>query len=79
MKSDTDIPKLALAIKKAQKDAAEKPEFKGTVKLVETIDFVRKASESPHPGHVHHESGNAETYFLIGDALGKAMLTLQQK
>jgi hypothetical protein len=79
MKDDTDIPKLALAIKKAQKDAAEKPEFKGTVKLVETIDFTRKAEDSPHPGHVHHEFGNAETYFLIGDALGKAMLSLMPR
>ena len=79
MKGDADIPKLALAIKKAQKEAARKPEFKGTVKLVETIDFVRKANDSPHPGHEHHEFGNAETYFLIGDALGKAMLTLLPK
>ena len=75
-KGDKDIPQAAMAIKKAQKDTAKKPEFKGTVKLVETIDFVRKAEDSPHPGHEHHEFGNAETYFLIGDALGKAMLTL---
>ncbi|MEN9974471.1 MAG: hypothetical protein RLZZ282_477 [Verrucomicrobiota bacterium] len=79
MKDDKDIPQAAMAIKKAQKDAANKPEFKGTVKLVETIDFVRKAEDSPHPGHEHHEFGNAETYFLIGDALGKAMLNLLPK
>jgi hypothetical protein len=79
MKGDKDIPKAALAIKKAQKDAAQKPEFKDTVKLVETIDFVRKANDSPHPGHEHHEFGNAETYFLIGDALGKAMLEIMKK
>ncbi len=79
MKGDKDIPEAAMAIKKAQKDAAKKPEFKGTVKLVETIDFVRPREDSPHPGHEHHECGNAETYFLIGDALGKAMLTLQPR
>ena len=76
MKGTNDFPPAALAIRNAQKAAAEKPEFKGTVKLVETGDFVRKPEDSPHPGHVHHEYGNAETYFLVGDALGKAMLTL---
>ncbi len=79
MKGANDFPPAALAIRNAQKAAAEKPEFKGTVKLVETGDFVRKPEDSPHPGHVHHEYGNAETYFLVGDALGKAMLTLMQK
>jgi hypothetical protein len=79
MKDDQDIPEEALAIKKAQKNASLKPEFKGTVKTVETFDFVRKASDSPHPGHEHHEFGNAETYFLVGDALGKAMLSLMPK
>jgi hypothetical protein len=79
MKGDKDIPELVMTIKNAQKNAAERPKFKGTVKLVETIDFVRKPEDSPHPGHEHHEFGNAETYFLVGDALGKAMLTLQPK
>ena len=55
------------------------PEFKGTVLLVETGDFVRKPEDSPHPGHGHHEFGNAETYFLVGDALGKGMLKLLPK
>lgn len=79
MKGDKDIPQEALDIKKAQKDAASEPEFKGNVKLVETIDFVRKAADSPHPGHVHHEFGNAETYYLVGDAMGKSMLDLIKK
>ena len=48
-----------------------RPEFKGNVLFVETHDFVRKAEDSPNPGHGHHEFGNAETYFLVGDALGK--------
>ena len=79
MKGDKDIPKLALDIKAAQKAVAGKPEFKGTVKLVETIDYVRKPEDSPHPGHVHHEFGNAETYYLVGDAMGKAMLGIIKK
>ena len=35
-----------------------------------------KPEESPNPGHGHHEFGNAETYFLVGDALGKGMIKL---
>ena len=63
-------------LRKAQAAAAARPEFKGTVLFVETHDFVRKPEESPNPGHGHHEFGNAETYFLVGDALGKGMLKL---
>ena len=79
MKGDKDIPKPALDIKAAQKAVAGMPEFKGTVKLVETSEFVRKPEDSPHPGHVHHEFGNAETYYLVGDAMGKAMLEIIKK
>jgi hypothetical protein len=64
------------AIRKAQADAAVHPEFKGTVVFVETHDFVRKPEESPNPGHGHHEFGNAETYFLVGNALGEGMKEL---
>jgi len=64
------------ALRKAQADAAARPEFKGNVLFVETHDFVRPAKDSPNPGHGHHEFGNAETYFLVGDALGKGMRDL---
>ena len=60
----------------AQRKAAERPEFQGTVLFVETHDFVRKSEESPNPTHGHHEFGNAETYFLVGDSLGKEMVAL---
>jgi hypothetical protein len=63
-------------LRKAQAAAAARPEFKGNVLFVETRDFVRRPEESPNPGHGHHEFGNAETYFLVGDALGKAMIKL---
>ena len=63
-------------LRKAQAAAAGRAEFKGTVLFVETHDFVRKPEDSPHPGHGHHEFGNAETYFLVGDALGKGMVKL---
>lgn len=63
-------------LRKAQAAAAARPEFVGNVVFVETHDFVRKPEESPNPGHGHHEFGNAETYFLVGDVLGKGMRDL---
>jgi len=63
-------------LRKAQAAAATRPEFRGSVLFVETHDFVRTPGDSPNPGHGHHEFGNAETYFLVGDALGKGMKTL---
>ncbi len=66
-------------LRAAQAAAAAKPEFAGNVLFVPTRDFVRQPGDSPNPGHGHHEFGNAETYFLIGDALGKGMLKLLPK
>lgn len=63
-------------LRKAQAAVAEYPEFKGNVIFVPTHEFVRKPEDSPNPGHGHHEFGNAETYFLVGDALGKGMVKL---
>ena len=63
-------------MRKAHANAASRREFKGNVIFVETHDFVRPAQESPNPGHGHHEFGNAETYFLVGEALGKGMIKL---
>ena len=63
-------------LRNAQRKVAERPEFQGNVLFVETHDFVRKPEDSPNPTHGHHEYGNAETYFLVGDALGKGMVTL---
>jgi len=68
----------AMAIRKAQKDAAARPEFAGTVKFVQTHDFVRAEKDSP-TGEGYHEFKNGETYFLIGDAFGKAMKDLLPK
>ena len=69
-------PGARAALRKAQANAAGRPEFKGNVIFVETHDFVRLPEDSPNPGHGHHEFGNAETYFLVGDALGKGMVQL---
>jgi hypothetical protein len=63
-------------LRKAQLAATLRPAFKGNVTFVPTHDFVRPADVSPNPTHGHHEFGNAETYFLVGDSLGKGMLNL---
>ncbi len=65
-------------LREAQAAAARRPEFHGNVVFVPTHDFVRRAEDSPNPGHGHHEFGNAETYLLVGSALGKAMKGLCQ-
>ena len=71
-----DAPGAWATLRKAQANAASRREFKGTVLFVETHEFVRRPEDSPNPGHGHHEFGNAETYFLVGDALGKGMVKL---
>ena len=63
-------------LRRAQAGAAAREEFRGSVLFVPTAAFVRDAEASPNPGHGHHEFGNAETYFLVGDALGRAMRAL---
>jgi len=65
-----------LAIRAAQKAATGRKEFKGKVKFVSTTDFARPKEDSPNIGHGHHWFGNAESYFLIGDALGRGMVEL---
>ena len=65
-----------LKIRQAQAAAAAQPEFAGTVVFVKTAEFARPAKDSPNVGHGHHWFGNAESYFLIGDAMGRAMKRL---
>ena len=68
--------KNMLAIRRAQAQAAARPKFKGTVAFVKTSQFARPAENSPNKSHGHHWFGNAESYFLIGDALGRKMIEL---
>jgi hypothetical protein len=55
---------------------AEREELAGTVAFVPTASFLRPKDESPNVGHGHHWFGNAESYLLIGDAMGRAMVEL---
>lgn len=52
------------------------PEFAGTVTSVDTRGFWREVDESPANQDYHYHR-NAETYMLIGDSLGRAMVHLQ--
>jgi Carbohydrate esterase, sialic acid-specific acetylesterase len=63
-------------LRKAQEAATKRPEFSSNVLFVPTHDFVRNPEDSPNSGHGHHEFGNAETYFMVGDAMGKGLLKL---
>lgn len=66
-----------LAIRRAQAAAAQRP--RDNVSFVSTTEFARLAEDSPNKSHGHHWFGNAESYFLIGDALAKGMLELKHK
>ena len=64
-----------LGIMNAQLGVAKHKEFVGNVASVETRDFFRPPEVSPSK-QGYHWNGNAETYFLIGDAMGKAMVKM---
>lgn len=57
-------------------DPAKHPEFAGNVKSVDTRPFYRAPELSPRNQGFHYH-GNAETYMLVGEAMGKAMLELK--
>lgn len=65
-----------LAIRQAQRNAASKLAQTHPTAFVSTTAFARAAEDSPNTTHGHHWFGNAESYFLIGDALGQAMVEL---
>jgi hypothetical protein len=46
------------------------------VQCVDTRDFYRPEAESPGVGDIEHWFSNPESYFLIGDAMGKAMKSM---
>jgi len=51
------------------------PEFAGNVLTVEIRDFWREADVSPR-NQGYHYNRNAETYMMVGDALGRGMAKL---
>ena len=65
----------ALSLMKAQAAVAEYKEFQGNVAFVGTKAFWRDKEMSPS-GQGYHWNTNAETYYLIGEAMGTAMKKL---
>lgn len=54
------------------------PEFKDNVLTVESRDYWKDTSVSPS-GQGYHYNRNAETYMMVGDALGRGMVKLLDK
>ena len=59
-------------------DKGKYPDFKGSVKTVETRGFWRDVENSPRNQGFHYNQ-NAETYMLVGEALGKGMVKLLEE
>ena len=65
----------AVSLMKAQAAVAQREEFRGNVAFVGTKDFWRDKADSPS-GQAYHWNNNAETFYLIGEGMGRAMLEL---
>ncbi|MFW6161633.1 MAG: hypothetical protein ACODAJ_02630 [Planctomycetota bacterium] len=61
-----------LAIMQAQAAVAQRQEFEGNVVCVETRGLCRGYPSR----HNYHWNNNGETYYLIGQAMGRAMVEL---
>jgi hypothetical protein len=70
--------KTALALMAAQANVAQREEFKGNVAFVATRQLWKSKDESPSAQDYHWNS-NAETYYLIGDGMGRAMSELLKR
>mgnify|MGYP005846224917 CR=1 FL=1 len=57
-------------------DPAQYPGFEGTVASVDTTGYWRGTDESPGEQGFHYNN-NAETYTLVGDAMARAMIEMQ--
>lgn len=74
------MPPLARKVHDAQMaagDPAKHPEFKGKVASVDTIPFFFPAEKTPG-GREWDYRNSAESYLLIGEALGRAFLGMSQ-
>jgi hypothetical protein len=74
-----NMPEHYVKIAEAQMAVADPkrhPELAGTVKTIDARPFWRDASISPK-NQDYHYNHNAETYMLVGDALGRAMAEMK--
>lgn len=65
----------ALSLMKAQASVFEQDEFRGNTAFVGTRSYWRPQEQSPS-NQGYHWNTNAETYYLIGHAMGEAMKPL---
>ena len=70
------VGRLQKYVQPAQAAAAEKLE---RVRYIDTREFYRPEDISPGRGDIEHWYSNAESYFLIGDSLGREMTGLLAK
>jgi Carbohydrate esterase, sialic acid-specific acetylesterase len=56
-------------------DPKQHPEFAGSVASIDTRDFWREVEESPRSQDYHYHR-NPETYVLVGEGMGRAMVRL---
>ena len=75
MHGPTEKHPRAISLMRAQAAVAQYKEFEGNVAFVGTKAFHRPKDVSPS-GQGYHWNQNAETYFLIGNGMGKAMIKL---
>lgn len=61
----------------AVSDPLKYPDFAGNVLSVDTRDFWRSKEVSPNQRQGYHYFRNAETYMLVGNALGRGMVQLK--
>jgi alpha-galactosidase len=67
--------KTIWAAQMAVGDPKQHPEFAGTVASADTRDFWREVEESPREQDYHYNR-NPETYLLVGEAMGRAMVRM---
>lgn len=87
VRRDLKAPKLPIVVaetgnanhdvfRAAQRAGVEHKDVAAPAVFVPTRAFLRRPEDSPNTSHGHHWFGNAESYVLIGDAMGRAMLSL---
>ena len=68
-----ELHQRVLQLREAQAAVARLSDLKGSATCVKTSRLVR-SDPAPEPMFLYY--GNAETFYLIGDAFGKAMVDL---
>jgi len=63
-------------VRDAQVAISQRPEFKGNVATVETRDFWRPREEFGGSKQGIHWNSNGESYWLMGEAMGRTMVDL---